>query len=80
MCRNMCRMPGGSMKRWSPDAARTDDSADRLVGAHLVAHEPSVWSDDGHSSVDSPMAHKTMRAALRDHQRLLDAICDGNSA
>ncbi len=26
------------------------------------------------------MEHKTMRAALRDHQRLLDAIRDGNEA
>ncbi len=39
------------------------------------AHESSVWSDEG-----DPMEHKTMRAALRDHQRLLDAIRDGNSA
>ena len=38
------------------------------------AHESSVWSDEG-----DPMEHKTMRAALRDHQRLLDAIRDGNS-
>lgn len=37
------------------------------------AHESSVWSDEG-----DPMQHKTMRAALRDHQRLLDAIRDGN--
>ena len=54
-----------------------------LIGSLVLiwsAHESSVWSDDGHSSVDSPMAHKTMRAALRDHQRLLDAIRDGNSA
>jgi GntR family transcriptional regulator, transcriptional repressor for pyruvate dehydrogenase complex len=35
-------------------------------------HESSVWGDD--------MAHKTMRAALRDHQRLLDAIVEGNVA
>jgi GntR family transcriptional repressor for pyruvate dehydrogenase complex len=26
------------------------------------------------------MVGKTRRAALRDHQRLLDAICDGNAA
>ena len=39
------------------------------------AHESSVWSDEG-----DPMEHKTMRAALRDHQRLLDAIRDGNEA
>jgi GntR family transcriptional regulator, transcriptional repressor for pyruvate dehydrogenase complex len=37
------------------------------------AHESSVWSDD-------PLNRKTMRAALRDHQRLLDAIRDGDSA
>lgn len=35
------------------------------------AHESSVWSDDA-------MTGKTMRAALRDHQRLVDAISDGN--
>ncbi len=34
-----------------------------------------MWSDEG-----DPMEHKTMRAALRDHQRLLEAIRDGNSA
>jgi GntR family transcriptional regulator, transcriptional repressor for pyruvate dehydrogenase complex len=38
------------------------------------AHESSVWSDEG-----DPMSRKTMRAALRDHQRLLDAIRDGDS-
>lgn len=38
------------------------------------AHESSVWGDDG-----GPIQHKTMRAALRDHQRLLDAIRDGNA-
>ena len=42
------------------------------------AHESSVWRDET-SPVD-PMEHKTMRAALRDHQRLLDAIRDGNEA
>jgi DNA-binding GntR family transcriptional regulator len=31
-----------------------------------------VWGDD--------MNEKTMRAALRDHQRLLDAISEGNVA
>ncbi len=35
------------------------------------AHESSVWSDDG------AMTAKTMRAALRDHQRLVDAIRGG---
>ena len=39
------------------------------------AHESSVWDDDGEPA---PMVDKTMRAALRDHQRLLDAIADGN--
>ncbi len=40
------------------------------------AHESSVWTgEDG-----AAMAEKTMRAALRDHQRLVDAIADGNSA
>ena len=39
------------------------------------SHESSVWSDEG-----DPMKVKTMRAALRDHQRLLDAIRDGNEA
>ncbi|HEY5148759.1 MAG TPA: FCD domain-containing protein [Mycobacterium sp.] len=38
------------------------------------AHESSVWGDEG-----GPMQHKIMRAALRDHQRLLDAIRDGNA-
>ncbi|BBZ12962.1 FadR/GntR family transcriptional regulator [Mycobacterium branderi] len=41
------------------------------------AHESSVWSDDG---IHAPMAGKTRRAALRDHQRLLDAIRDGSAA
>ena len=41
------------------------------------AHESSVWNEDGEPA---PMVGKTMRAALRDHQRLLDAIRDGNSA
>lgn len=40
------------------------------------AHESAVWSDE--SSPDSPMRNKTMRAALRDHQRMTDAIRDGN--
>jgi DNA-binding FadR family transcriptional regulator len=37
------------------------------------AHESSVWSDD-------PMVDKTMRAALRDHQRIVDAIRGGDEA
>jgi GntR family transcriptional repressor for pyruvate dehydrogenase complex len=39
------------------------------------AHESSVWSDEG-----DPMSRKTMRAALHDHQRLLDAIREGDPA
>ncbi len=52
-----------------------------LIGALEViwsAHESSVWSDEHHPT--DPMEPKTMRAALRDHNRLLDAIVDGNSA
>jgi DNA-binding FadR family transcriptional regulator len=41
------------------------------------AHESSVWSDDGEPTA---MVDKTRLAALRDHQRLLDAIRDGNPA
>ncbi|MHC9293093.1 FadR/GntR family transcriptional regulator [Mycobacterium sp. LTG2003] len=40
------------------------------------AHESSVWGGE----VDDGMNEKTMRAALRDHQRLLDAIADGDAA
>jgi DNA-binding GntR family transcriptional regulator len=42
------------------------------------AHESSVWSDENNSA--DPLNRKTMRAALRDHQRLLDAIRDGDSS
>lgn len=48
-----------------------------LIGSFELiwsAHESSVWGDEG-----GPMQHQTMRAALRDHQRLLDAIRDGNA-
>ena len=46
------------------------------------AHESSVWSDDLPADErlreeQRTMTGKTMRAALRDHQRLLDAIRDG---
>jgi GntR family transcriptional regulator, transcriptional repressor for pyruvate dehydrogenase complex len=41
------------------------------------SHESSVWSDENPTD---PLNHKTMRAALRDHQRLLDAVRDGNEA
>jgi GntR family transcriptional repressor for pyruvate dehydrogenase complex len=42
------------------------------------AHESSVWSDEYNTA--DPTIQKTMRAALRDHRRLLDAIRDGDSA
>ena len=38
------------------------------------AHESSVWGDDG-----DPMRRTTMRAALGDHRRLLEAIVDGDA-
>jgi GntR family transcriptional regulator, transcriptional repressor for pyruvate dehydrogenase complex len=41
------------------------------------AHESAVWNGDGDPA---PMVDRTRRAALRDHHRLLDAICDGNAA
>jgi DNA-binding FadR family transcriptional regulator len=42
------------------------------------AHESAVWSDDSTDVPGVPMKHGTMRAALRDHQRIVDAIRDGN--
>ncbi len=51
-----------------------------LIGSLEViwsAHESSVWSDEHHPG--DPMEPKTMRAALRDHNRLLDAIAEGNA-
>jgi GntR family transcriptional repressor for pyruvate dehydrogenase complex len=51
-----------------------------LIGAlELIwsTHESSVWNGEGEPA---PMSRKTRRAALRDHQRLLDAIRDGNAA
>ena len=41
------------------------------------AHESAVWNGHGEPA---HMVEKTRRAALRDHQRLLDAIRDGNAA
>ena len=48
------------------------------------AHESAVWgevADDAAATADpdSPMARKTRRAALRDHERLLAAIEAGNT-
>jgi GntR family transcriptional regulator, transcriptional repressor for pyruvate dehydrogenase complex len=71
------------LSRYVPNARRFhealvsrcgNESMILLIGSlELIwsAHESSVWSDDD-------VNHKTMRAALRDHQRLLDAIRDGN--
>jgi GntR family transcriptional regulator, transcriptional repressor for pyruvate dehydrogenase complex len=46
------------------------------------AHESSVWDEaqpgDAEALPDSPMASKTRRAALRAHEKLLDAIEAGN--
>lgn len=39
-------------------------------------HESGVWTGEGEAVMSAP----TMRAALRDHQRLVDAISDGNTA
>jgi DNA-binding FadR family transcriptional regulator len=45
------------------------------------AHESAVWTDGGdpRSAGDSAAARKIRRAALRDHQRLLEAIREGSS-
>ncbi len=46
------------------------------------AHESAVWSDESApesaATPDGPMKRGTMRAALRDHQRIVEAIRDGN--
>ncbi len=41
------------------------------------AHESAVWSDEC-SPPDTPARDRTMRAAVRDHQRITDAIRDGD--
>lgn len=49
-----------------------------LIGSLEIiwsTHESQVWADEG-----GAVNEKTMRAALRDHQRLLGAIADGNVA
>ncbi len=56
-----------------PLRQRTDDPAHRLARADLVGARVV-----GVERRRRPVQHKTMRAALRDHQRLLDAIRDGN--
>ncbi|WP_029113570.1 FadR/GntR family transcriptional regulator [Mycobacterium sp. URHB0044] len=43
------------------------------------AHESAVWSDESTPDGRDPaMRRGTMRAALRDHQRIVDAIREGN--
>lgn len=42
------------------------------------AHESAVWSDESTDAADAPMKPATMRAALRDHHRIVEAIRDGN--
>jgi GntR family transcriptional regulator, transcriptional repressor for pyruvate dehydrogenase complex len=44
------------------------------------AHESAVWSDETTDPSGTPMKRPTMRAALRDHQRIIEAIRDGNRA
>jgi GntR family transcriptional regulator, transcriptional repressor for pyruvate dehydrogenase complex len=50
------------------------------------AHESAVWSDESTDGSGTPPLlekqgkHVTMRAALRDHQRLVEAIRSGNRA
>jgi GntR family transcriptional repressor for pyruvate dehydrogenase complex len=49
------------------------------------AHESAVWSDESSPESDGshtqgPMRRGTMRAALRDHHRIVDAIREGNRA
>ena len=43
------------------------------------AHESSVWTGEGETA-GAEIFPTTMRAALRDHRRLLDAITDGDAA
>src|ERR1700761_6649947 len=54
----------------------------RIGSLELIwsAHGSSVWADSSDDGEPAPMVDKTRRAALRDHQRLLDAIGDGNPA
>jgi GntR family transcriptional regulator, transcriptional repressor for pyruvate dehydrogenase complex len=57
-----------------------------LIGSLEViwsAHESAVWGVEGVPNgepVDGDARLRTRRAALRDHQRILDAIRDGNQA
>jgi GntR family transcriptional repressor for pyruvate dehydrogenase complex len=76
------------LSRYVPNARRFhetlvsrcgNESMILLIGSlELIwsAHESAVWNGHGEPA---PMVDKTRRAALRDHQRLLDAIRDGNA-
>jgi GntR family transcriptional repressor for pyruvate dehydrogenase complex len=75
--------------RYVPNARRFHEAIVRrcgnepmilVIGALEViwsAHESAVWSDE--CSPADPMRPPTMRAALRDHNRLLEAIAEGDS-
>lgn len=46
-----------------------------------TAHESTVWGDvPVGDDTDSPMARKSLRAALRDHEKIVDAIEAGDGA
>lgn len=45
-----------------------------------TAHESTVWGDVPVTDPDSPMARKSLRAALRDHEKIVDAIEAGDGA
>lgn len=80
--------------RYSANARRFHEAIVELCGSETMivvigsleriwsAHESSVWDDTGTLSDDedteSPMAKKTRRAALRDHEKILAAIEAGN--
>jgi GntR family transcriptional repressor for pyruvate dehydrogenase complex len=44
------------------------------------AHESQVWSGESGDTADAPMKQGTMRAALRDHRRIVEAIRNGDRA
>jgi DNA-binding FadR family transcriptional regulator len=44
------------------------------------AHESEVWSGESGDAPDASMRQGTMRAALRDHRRIVEAIRDGDRA
>jgi DNA-binding FadR family transcriptional regulator len=44
------------------------------------AHESEVWSGESGAAPGAPMKQGTMRAALRDHRRIVEAIRDGDRA